>query len=54
METMASTYVFAWAVVTVYITWLAIQNGRLSRRLDELQRPARTGIGENRSSSKAA
>jgi hypothetical protein len=54
METMVCAYVFAWAVVTVYLTWLAVQNGRLCRRLDELERRAKPGVGENRFSSKAA
>jgi len=54
METMVCAYVFAWAVVTAYLTWLAVQNGRLCRRLDELERPAKPGLSEKRSSSKAA
>jgi hypothetical protein len=49
METMVYAYVFAWAVVTAYLTWLALQNGRLCRRLDELERPAQRGGGEKRS-----
>ena len=54
METMACAYVFAWAVVTAYLTWLAVWNGRLCRRLDELERAAKPAVGENRSSAKAA
>jgi len=54
METMACAYVFAWAAVTTYVTWLAVQNGRLCRRLDALERSAHPGVGQNRSSSKAA
>jgi len=54
METMVAAYVFAWAVVTAYLAWLALQNSRLCRRLDELERLAKRGVGDNRSSSKAA
>jgi CcmD family protein len=53
METLVSAYVFAWAVVTGYLTWLAVQNRRLARRLDELQR-ARPGAVKNQSLSRAA
>jgi hypothetical protein len=54
METMVCAYVLAWAVVTAYLTCLAVQNGRLGRRLDELERVAQRRIGENRHSSTAA
>jgi hypothetical protein len=54
METMAWAYVFAWAAVIAYVTWLAVQNGRLGRRLEELERSIQSGLGENRSSSRAA
>lgn len=54
METMVCTYVFAWALVTAYLTWLAVQNGRLRRRLDELERQEKPGVGEGRFSSKVA
>jgi len=53
MEAMVYAYVFAWAMVTAYLTWLAVQNGRLSRRLDELERSAKPGVGEYRSSKVA-
>lgn len=54
METMASAYVFAWAVVTAYLAWLGVQNGRLGRRLEALERQEKSGVGENRTASKAA
>ena len=54
METMACAFVFAWAVVTVYLTWLAVQNGRLCRRLDELELRAKPGVGDKGLPSKAA
>jgi CcmD family protein len=54
METMVAAYVFAWAAVTAYLAWLAVQNGHLGRRLDELERLAKRGVDEKRSSSKAA
>jgi hypothetical protein len=54
METMVAAYVSAWAVVTAYLIWLAIQNSCLYRRLDDLERRAKSGVGENRFSSKAA
>jgi CcmD family protein len=53
MDTLVSAYVFAWVVVTGYLTWLAVQNRRLGRRLDELER-TRPGAVKNRSLSKAA
>jgi hypothetical protein len=53
MATMACAYVFAWAAVTAYVTWLAVHNHRLSRRLDALERPA-AGQDENRRWSAAA
>ena len=54
METMVYAYVFAWAVVTAYLTWLALQNGRLCRRLDELERHAQSKVSADRTSAKAA
>jgi len=54
MESMVCAYVFAWAVVTAYLAWLTVQNRRLGRRLDELERPAKPGVGQNRSWPKAA
>jgi hypothetical protein len=54
MEAMVAAYVFAWAVVTAYLIWLVIQNGRLGHRLDELERRAKSTIDKNRFSSKVA
>jgi hypothetical protein len=54
MGTMACAYVFAWAAVTGYVTWLAVQNHRLARRLDALERPATADQEEERRWSAAA
>jgi len=54
MVTMVCAYVFAWAVVSAYLAWLTVQNSRLCRRLDEMERLAKPGVGQNRSWSKAA
>jgi hypothetical protein len=54
MGTMVCAYIFAWATVIAYLSGLAVQNSRLCRRLDELQRRSKPGDGENRFSSKAA
>lgn len=54
METMAGAYVFAWTAVTAYLAWLAVQNRRLARRLDELERSAQVGVDETRSPARAA
>lgn len=37
METLLATYAVAWAVVSVYVLWLAAGNGRLARRLERLE-----------------
>ena len=38
MESLVCAYIFGWAAVTAYLTWLGVQNRRLARRLDELER----------------
>lgn len=42
METLLVTYAVAWAAVSAFTAWLAIGNGRLTRRLERLE----TLIGE--------
>jgi hypothetical protein len=42
MSTLITAYLLAWATVTAYVAWLAIQNHRLADRLDELQRSGST------------
>jgi hypothetical protein len=37
METLLATYAVAWAVVTVYASWIAVANGRLARRVESLK-----------------
>lgn len=37
METLLATYGVAWAAVTAYMSWLAIANGRLARRVKNLE-----------------
>ena len=37
METLLVTYAVAWAAVSAYAAWLAIGNGRLTRRLERLE-----------------
>lgn len=37
METLLATYAVAWAVVSAYVLWLAVGNGRLARRLERLE-----------------
>jgi hypothetical protein len=43
MGTLITAYLLAWAAVTAYVAWLAIQNHRLAHRLDELQTSGSTG-----------
>lgn len=40
METMLATYAVAWAAVGLYVAWLARQNGRLARRMEQLEHAA--------------
>ena len=54
METMVAAYVFAWAAVTAYMAWLGVQNRRLCRRLDELDRQTKPVIGQDQASPRAA
>jgi CcmD family protein len=37
METLLATYAVAWAVVSAYVIWLSVGNGRLARRLKRLE-----------------
>jgi hypothetical protein len=37
MATLAIAFILAWVAVAAYVSWLAIQNRRLTRRLDELE-----------------
>jgi CcmD family protein len=37
MGTLLATYAVAWAVVVAYVARLAIENNRLSRRLERLE-----------------
>lgn len=37
METLLAAYAVAWAVVSAYMLWLAVGNGRLTRRLERLE-----------------
>jgi hypothetical protein len=54
METMVWAYVFAWAAVITYLTWLGVQNGRLHRRLHELERRPVPSMDERQPLSRAA
>lgn len=47
MEILLATYAVAWVVVSGYVTWLAVGNGRLARRLDRLE----TLVGDSRDES---
>lgn len=37
MGSLLVAYLLGWLAVTLYATWLGIQNGRLTRRLDEVE-----------------
>ena len=54
MTTMVCAYVLAGAVVVLYLTWLGVQNGRLARRVKDLERRTKTGAGADRSWSNVA
>jgi hypothetical protein len=53
MATLAIAFILAWVAVSAYVSWLAIQNRRLTRRLDELE-AAIGDEGESRLHSRAA
>lgn len=36
MQTLLATYAVAWAVVSAYVSWIAVRNRRLTRRLEQL------------------
>ena len=44
MGTLLAAYAVAWAAVTAYVSWLAISNGRLARRVEGLE----ARLGEQR------
>jgi hypothetical protein len=50
MQSLATAYLLAAAAVSAYLIWLATQNLRLQRRLNEL-RPA---LGDDHSQANAA
>jgi hypothetical protein len=37
MQTLLATYAIAWVAVSACVTWLAVGNGRLARRVDRLE-----------------
>jgi CcmD family protein len=37
METLLAVYAVAWAAVSAYVSWLAVANRRLARRLERLE-----------------
>jgi CcmD family protein len=37
MGALIAAYLAGWVAVSAYVSWLAVQNGRLARRLEELQ-----------------
>ena len=37
METLLAAYAVAWAMVSAYVMWLSVGNGRLARRLERLE-----------------
>jgi hypothetical protein len=53
MATLAIAFILAWVAVSAYVSWLAIQNRRLVRRLDALE-AAIGDEGESRLHSRAA
>jgi CcmD family protein len=53
MESVIAAYLIAWAAVSGYVGWLAVQNGRLARRLDELEKLI-DERGDRQSPAKAA
>lgn len=54
METLLATFAVAWAAVSIYAAWLAVENGRLARRLEQLEDVVREQQGTTVSRAKVA
>jgi CcmD family protein len=54
MGTLILAYLVGWVAVSAYIAWLAVENGRLARRLEELEALARQRDNEHPVHAKVA
>lgn len=48
MGSLVAAYVLGWIAVSLYATWLGVQNWRLSRRLEQLEALSRQGTASSR------
>jgi hypothetical protein len=53
MSTLATAFALAWTAVSIYLSWLGLQNRRLAQRLDALEAAAGAKSG-TQSHSRAA
>ena len=53
MGTLTAVYLIGWAALSAYAGWMAVQNRRLTRRVDELRRLHQVTLASVRPYSKA-